>query len=326
MRCFPRDEPTYWLRLTKGPQIGYVIRIPTRTAKEFLAYADKNEFVTKLRDLFNDQHTPATFSPTDYVNLETYFETPYQYLFPDDPTQPPGIPSYNPRSVVHAKESDTQIVETVNMSYEVMAYRSRVYEFQVMYTKDGTTNYYNIQVHWDWVDNNWVAWAETVLQVTDLQVDGLLALRFVLTNTDPAAAFGDVDPRVAVYPPYSFVPTSVQHTLAAPTDYKCQVTMEYEWQMTRDRQYLIQLSWTVPSSGPSVPEENGTVTAIVKYDRDVSVRAWTADTGDAKFPVTLTPLADLKVIDLELTRAGTVPSGFTFDDVDPIVKVEQLMA
>jgi hypothetical protein len=135
MRCFPRDEPCCWLRLTKGPQSGNIIRIPTRIAKEFLLYPDKNEFVNKLRILFNDQHQPATFSPNDYVNLETYFETPYQYLFPDDPTQLPPEPSYTPVSVGHAKTSDTEIEEAVNMYYPVMDYKSRVYEFRAAFSR-----------------------------------------------------------------------------------------------------------------------------------------------------------------------------------------------
>jgi hypothetical protein len=153
MRCFPRDEPCYWIRLTKGPQSGYVIRIPLRIAKEFLSYPDKNEFVCKLKDLFWLQNYPIGLSPTYYANLENYFETPYQYLFPDDPTQLPAAPSYTPYSVGHAKQSDTQIVEAVNMTYEVLAYKSRVYEFRVDYDNGGTKSYYDIQVFWDWVTN-----------------------------------------------------------------------------------------------------------------------------------------------------------------------------
>jgi hypothetical protein len=172
-----------------------------------------------------------------------------------------------------------------------------------------------------------VAWAETVVDVTELGPDGLFALRFKLTTTEAGVVFDDVDPHVTVFPPFSFLPASVQHTLVAVDDYQCQVTMEYEWEMFYDRRYSIQISWTEPIVGSTSGQvTTGTVTAIVKYDRDPTVDAWTADTGDVLFPAEIRAINNPKIINVRITRGATVPTGFTFVDVDPIVKVEQLMA
>jgi hypothetical protein len=325
MRCFPRDEPCYWLRLTKGPQIGYVIRIPLRIAKRLLLFPDKNEFVIYLKSFFELQNAPATFSAQDYVNLENYFVTPYQYLFPDDPTQPLPIPSYTPVSVGHAKTSDTEIEEAVNMDYPVMYYRSRVYEFRVDYDNGGTKSYYDIQVFWDWVTNQWSGWKDSVLTVTNLGTDGLYSIRFTVTTTEAGATFDDLDPHVTVYPPFSFLPVQYFHVLFATDDYRAEVELAYEWQMFLDRQYTIQASWTEPIVGTTTGQvATGTVTAIVKYDYPGA--NWTVDTGDVLFPAEIRANNNAKIIDVRITRGGTVPNGFTFVDADPIAWAEQLMA
>jgi hypothetical protein len=181
-------------------------------------------------------------------------------------------------------------------------------------------------VYWDWVTNKWTAWRENVLHVTDIQPDGPYAIRFTLTTTEAGATFDDVHPHVTVHPPYSFLPATVQHTLATPADYMCQVTMEYDWNMFADRQYSIQISWTEPELGSTSKLITGTVTAILKWDRTVTPPAWKVDTGDAPFPVALSLNNNSKIFELRFTRAGTVANGFTFVDVDPIAWAEQLMA
>jgi hypothetical protein len=326
MRCFPRDEPCYWIRLTKGPQSGNIIRIPLRIAKAFLSYPDKNEFVCKLRDLFNLQHAPATFYAPAYVNLENYFETPYQYLFPDDPTHPLPEPSYTPESLLQHKNSDTNIDESATMHYHIEDYKSWVYEWQVGYTKNGTPSlYYLIQVYFDWVLDNWVTYHEsTDVTVTTIGTAGP-TLQITVTTSEAGVAFDDVPPGLIVSPPATFLSASVQHTLAAADDYRCEVTLEYPYQLYYDRQYSIQILWNVPATATTA-EQKGTVTAIVKWDATVTPATWTVSTGDALFPAVLIPNADLKIIAVKVNRTGTVPSGFTFDDVDAKVTVDQLMA